>query len=171
MFDGAELNGMKLEVREERFQPPMSGPFGSAPARGGHGGGDRGGYRGERPAFRERPPRSAGYAPPTEVRPSNFNAPPSNQIFVKNVSRLSLPNGPVLTSLQAALVYFQRRLGRAVPNGRASRLCRSFVREWSIKGRWHRPIHRRRRGRDFHRQISRLLVWRSSSQHRGAHSI
>lgn len=28
MFDGAELNGMRLEVREERFAAPTSGAFG-----------------------------------------------------------------------------------------------------------------------------------------------
>jgi hypothetical protein len=87
MFDGAELNGMRLEVREERFAAPSSGPFGSGLARGG-GAMGRGGARdfGDR-----RPPRSAGYTPATETRPSNFNAPPSNQIFVKNVRFIAAP--------------------------------------------------------------------------------
>lgn len=76
MFNGAELNGMKLDVREERFSVPASGPFGSGtvsrggaaapPTRGGYGGRGRGGST----------------APP----PFQREIEPSNQIFVKNVS-------------------------------------------------------------------------------------
>ena len=70
MFDGAELNGMKLEVREERFAAPTTGPFGG----GGRGafGAPRGGYA----------PRGRGaYGGPS----FHQNVQPSNQIFVKNV--------------------------------------------------------------------------------------
>jgi len=63
MFDGAELNGMKLEVKEERFAAPASGPFGRGGARGGFAPrGGRGGYS------------TIGQS-----------AQPSNQIFVKNL--------------------------------------------------------------------------------------
>lgn len=71
MFDGAELNGMKLEVKEERFSAPQSGPFG----------GGRGGFA-PRGAFAPR--GRGGYGGSTIGQ----TASPSNQIFVKNVSRL-----------------------------------------------------------------------------------
>lgn len=68
MFDGAELNGMKLEVKEERFSAPQSGPFG----------GGRGGFA-PRGAFAPR--GRGGYGGSTIGQ----TASPSNQIFVKNV--------------------------------------------------------------------------------------
>lgn len=77
MFNGAELNGMKLDVHEERFSVPATGPFGSgAFGRGGMtaGGPSRGGFAGRG--------RGASTAPP----PFQREIEPSNQIFVKNVS-------------------------------------------------------------------------------------
>jgi len=68
MFDGAELNGMKLEVKEERFSAPQSGPFG----------GGRGGFA-PRGAFAPR--GRGGYGGSTIGQ----TASPSNQIFVKNL--------------------------------------------------------------------------------------
>lgn len=70
MFDGAELNGMKLEVKEERFAAPQSGPFGRG---GGAFGAPRGGFA---------PRGRGGYGGSTIGQ----TATPSNQIFVKNVS-------------------------------------------------------------------------------------
>lgn len=61
MFDGAELNGMHLEVREERFTLPASGPFG----------------------------RNGGLDPDAPRNPASMaggrHIPPSRQIYVKNV--------------------------------------------------------------------------------------
>lgn len=81
MFNGAELNGMKLDVREERFSVPTTGPFGSGTfvGRGGSPSPGRGGYapRGGRGGISTAPP------------PFQREIEPSNQIFVKNVSTFS----------------------------------------------------------------------------------
>lgn len=79
MFHGAELNGMRLDVREERFTAPTSGPFGSGITSRGGGGAGAGGSPG-RSGFAPRG-RGASIAPP----PFSRDIPSSNQIFVKNV--------------------------------------------------------------------------------------
>ena len=123
MFDGAELNGMKLEVKEERFSAPQSGPFG----------GGRGGFA-PRGAFAPR--GRGGYGGSTIGQ----TASPSNQIFVKNVSRLErFPFGMIVyrASFTAALVHFKRRLGRAVPDYWYSRICRSSLRRRTLQRLWY----------------------------------
>jgi len=79
MFDGAELNGMKLEVREERFSLPSSGPFGRPQA--GRGGRDMGHVYGDYAGNED-----GGYYGGGRHGTSSFaNAAPSTQIFVKNL--------------------------------------------------------------------------------------
>ena len=64
MFNGAELAGMRLEVREERFTLPTTGAFGTRSSEGG-----------SVPPVAQ-PPHSS--RPPVE---------PSKQLYVRNVRR------------------------------------------------------------------------------------